>query len=333
MEEYLKFQPMLIYVGKNLEFLQGGPLEERIQAVRRHLVREMGVVLPGVRVIINPTLDPDEYEIRLRELEVGWGRLHGKSWLVLGTKEKLKILPGLAVDEPVYGKPGKWMTAEQASRVTGKEFETQDPAGVLARHLHEAAIKNLSNLIDPDSVKVLLVGVAQSEPNLVKEVWPRLGESLRVLRNLLEEQIPIRDMDTILSALADAPDVDPDVISERIRRRLAKPVYSKQIITGSLKAVRLDATVEKLLEESTHRSPAGAVFVKLAPAQTAALVGQITALTRGNDSFVLLCSDENRLSLHRILGNKFPFAAVVGVSELKPAQEVQTLGTLSLGNP
>lgn len=251
----LAFEPLAMDVGSDLVDLvdpsQGGKLWGRMSLVRRHLARELGVVVPPVKLGDDARLKPDGYLIRVREAPVARARVKPGHVLALGPEKTLKKLCKDIVAEPTYGRPAVWLEEGRVAEAEALECLVFDVVSVLATHLTDVVRRHAGSLLGLDEVRELL-GLL-NRPTLVNEVvGPRVGlVTLRtILRNLLDERVPIRDLALILETLADhaAPERSASDLTELVRQALG-PIICRDYVNadGEICAVIIEPEQEDQL--------------------------------------------------------------------------------------
>jgi flagellar biosynthesis protein FlhA len=201
---------------------QGGTLLTRVRAIRRQIAQETGVIVAAVRVADNLQLGPRGYSILIKGVEVARGELYAERLLAINPGSASRPLEGVQTQEPAFGLPAVWISTEHRDGATSSGYTVVDPTTALSTHLSETIRSFLPDLLSRQQVKEMVDAVAQTSPKLVEELVPKLvslGEIQRVLRQLLRERVPVRDLVTILEAIADAASVtkDVDAITEAVR--------------------------------------------------------------------------------------------------------------------
>src|SRR5690606_16656063 len=184
----------------------GGDLLERIRLLRKQAALELGILIPPIRIRDDVRLGAEEYVIRLRGSEIARGEVLSRRLLALGTGGVLQPVDGIATSDPSFGMPAVWITPEDRITAEANGYVVVEPSTVVATHLMETLKKHAADLLGRQDVQEMIDALKRSYPALVEEVIPArvsLGVLHRVLQRLLREQVPIRDMVTILEALAD----------------------------------------------------------------------------------------------------------------------------------
>ena len=226
-------EPLGIEVGYALVSLvdekQGGTLLSRVRSIRRQIASETGLVVPSVHIADNLQLGPRTYSILLKGVEVARGELYPDRLLAINPGTAASNLEGTATREPAFGLPATWISTEQRDRASAAGYTVVDPTTALSTHLSEIIRNFLPDLLTRQQTKEMVDRVAQTSPKLVEELVPKalsLGEIQRVLRQLLRERVPVRDLTTILESVADIAAVtkDLDALTEGVRASLGRAI-------------------------------------------------------------------------------------------------------------
>ncbi len=246
-----------IEVGRDLLHLvdpqRGAALLERIGAVRRHLALDLGFIMGGVRFCDNLKVKRNTYSIFYRGVSVGSGEIEPDCVLVIGAAAKLSKLKGVRCKDPTYGMPGVWVPAAERLDVEAHGFQVFDPVSVVATHLTETVKVHAGGLLGLDDVKRLLDYVRNDHPVLVDTAIPgclSLVELWQVLRGLLQERVPIRDLALILESIVLLPNRDVTVENAMAAARVGlRFQISKEYVndSGEIGGVVLDAQINERL--------------------------------------------------------------------------------------
>jgi flagellar biosynthesis protein FlhA len=330
--------PLSIEVGYALVPLvdekQGGTLLSRVRAIRRQIGTETGMVVPPVHVADNLQLPPRAYAILVKGVEVARGELLVDRLLAINSGSVAATLQGTVAREPAFGLPAVWITHDQRERATQAGYTVVDPTTALSTHLSETVRTFLPDLLSRQHTKELIDRVAQTSPKLVEELVPKLasvGDIQRVLRQLLRERVSIRDLTTILEAIADAAAVskDPEQMAEAVRaaigRSICRPYQNEK---GEVPAIALAPALEQRLLASVVKTDQGAMLA-LEPAQAQHLAGRIAeVLTSAVAQPVLLCTPALRPHLWRLFARVLPHLGVLSHNEIPPQLQVAAVATI-----
>jgi flagellar biosynthesis protein FlhA len=330
--------PLSVEVGYALVSLvdekQGGSLLSRVRAIRRQIATETGVVVAPVRITDNLQLGPRGYSILVKGIEVARGELYPERLLAINPGTASRPLDGVQTNEPAFGLPAVWIGGDARDGATAAGFTVVDPTTALSTHLSETIRSFLPDLLSRQQVKEMVDAVAQVSPKLVEELVPKLvslGDLQRVLRQLLRERVAVRDLVTILEAVADAASVtkDVDAITEAVRasigRAICKPYQNDK---GELTVIGVAPTLEEKLMSSLVRTEQGAVLA-LDPQQAQSIASRIArAVEQAMAQPVLLCSPALRPHLWRLFARVLPHLGVLSHAEVPTHVHVVPVATL-----
>ncbi len=233
LESVVAVEPLSIEVGYALVSIvdekQGGTLLARVRAIRRQIAAETGMVVPSVHVADNLQLGPRTYAILVKGVEVARGELFADRLLAINPGTASLPLEGTATREPAFGLPATWIAVEARDRASAAGYTVVDPTTALSTHLSETMRTFLPDLLTRQQTKEMVDRVAETSPKLVEELVPKVmavGDVQRVLRQLLRERVPVRDLTTILESVADiaATTKDPDAMTEGVRTALGRAI-------------------------------------------------------------------------------------------------------------
>lgn len=321
--------PLAIEVGYALvpmvDEKQGGLLLNRIRGIRRQIAADNGIVVPAVRVTDNLQLGPRTYAIALRGVEVARGELFPDRLLAVNPGQVTEDLPGTRTQEPAFGLPAIWISGEQRDAALRAGYTVVDPTTAISTHLSETIRMYLPELLTRQQTKELIDRVAETSPRLVEEVIPKIlstGDVQRVLRQLLRERVPVRDMTAIVEALAETAAVtkDLDALTESARAVLGRAICrTYQTEAGDLRAITIAPMLEDKLLASLTKTDRGPVLA-VEPGQARAMASRLGELLANEVAQpVLLCSAALRPHLWRLLSRALPQLGVLAHSEV-PAQ-------------
>ena len=337
-ESVAPVDPISIEVGYALVSIvdekQGGTLLTRVRAIRRQIATETGVVVAPVRIADNLQLGPRGYSILIKGVEVARGELHAERLLAINPGTATRTLEGVQTKEPAFGLPATWVSTDQRESAAAAGYTVVDATTALSTHLSETIRTFLPDLLSRQQVKEMLDTVAQASPKLVEELIPKIvsvGEVQRVLRQLLRERVAIRDLVTILEALADVAAVtkDADAVTEAVRSAMGRTICrSYQNERGELTVIGVAAALEERLMASLVKTEQGAVLA-VDPQQAQSIAGRIAkALEQAVAQPVLLCSPALRPHLYRMFSRVLPHLGVLSHAEVPPHIHVVPVATL-----
>jgi len=338
LESAIAIDPLGVEVGYALIALvdekQGGTLLGRIRAIRKQIANDTGMVVPPVHVADNLQLGPRTYAILVKGVEVARGDLFPDRVLAINPGTASGAIDGSPTREPAFGLPAWWISLDQRERASASGYTVVDPTTALSTHLSEVIRSFLPDLLGRQQTKEMIDRLAQFAPKLVDELVPKLvstGDVQRVLRNLLRERVPIRDLTTILEAMADAAahTKDADAMTEQVRSALGRAICrTYQTDKGELPTISLAPSLEERLMQSVVRTDQGAVLA-LDPAEAQTLASRIArALETAVAQPVLLCSPALRPHLWRLFSRVLPQVGVLSHSEVPPHVRVAPVAVL-----
>ncbi len=331
--------PLGVEVGYALVSLvdetRGGTLLNRVRAIRRQIATETGLLVPPVHVSDNLQLGPRVYTILVKGVEVARGELYTDRLLAINPGTVTQAVEGIAAREPAFGLPAVWVAQDRRDQALAAGYTVVDPTTAVSTHLSEVIRTFLPDLLTRQQTKDMIDRVGETAPKLVEELVPKIlsvGDVQRVLKQLLRERVPVRDLMTILEALADAATVskDPDVHVESVRAALGRSICrTYQSETGELGVLSLSPTLEDTLVASLTRTDRGTVLA-LDPNRAQALASRLGEALATEDLAqpVLLCSPMLRPHLWRLFSRALPHVAVLSHAEIPAQVRVVSVATL-----
>jgi len=344
--ELLAVEPLELEVGFALvpliDVAKGAELPGRVTALRKQLAGDLGIVLPSVHLRDNLRLDANAYRVLLRGLEIGKGLAHADRLMALDPSGKPPAVEGLRGQDPAFGLPAVWVLPADRGRAEAAGLTLVDAPSVVTTHLAELLRRNAHELVGRQEAQDLLALIGKEAPKLVEDVVPgtvSLGEIVRVLRALLKEGISIRDLRTILEAVADAAPRSKETpwLVEQARRRLARQITARVATAeGVVKAITLDRATEDALRHGLGASdgePALAPDVETARRLIASLESHGARLASSGLPVVLLAPPDLRRPLFEFASRFVPDLWVVAARELVPGTTVEPAGLLQAAPP
>lgn len=342
-EELLTVDRLGIEIGYRLiglvEAGRHGGLLDHIRSVRRQFATGLGMVIPPIRVRDNVQLDPNVYRILLGGQEIARGELRVGHYLAMDPGGMAGPIGGIETVEPAFGLPARWINESDKDRAELQGYTVIDAPSVLVTHLTEVLKKVAGELLSRDDVKSLVDNLKKTSPAVVDELIPgqlTLGQVQRILSGLLREQVPIRNLQTILEALADAciDTKDPQKLTEHVRTRLARTIVEPHLDpAGTLHAAFLDPELERNLadalagNEGLGNLPQG--FLGRFVDRTAEALAQMAK--QGRDP-VLITRATLRPFLAEAVSGVIPNAAVLSYQETAPARKVESVQRIAVTN-
>ena len=336
----LAYDPMELEIGFGLiplvDVSQGGDLLERITMIRRHAARELGIVVPPIRVRDNLQLKPSEYIVKIYGLEVARSEIMVARLLAMNPGTATGEIEGVETTEPAFNLPALWIAESARGDAEMAGYTVIDPTSVVATHITEIIKSHAPDLLGRQETSALLDNVKQHYPVVVDELVPSLltvGEVQRVLQNLLRERIPIRNLLLILENLADSARVSKDIdfLTERVRAAMGRHICAEYAENGLLSVITVDPRLETLLGEAVRRGEDA--YALLDPATVgriyASLTRQMQTAQQTGLAPIVLCSPSVRLALKRLTEQAAPQLVVLSYSEIAPGLRVESIGQIS----
>lgn len=317
---------------------QGGDLLDRVVMIRRQLALELGMIVPIIRLRDNIQLAPNEYQIKIKGVEVARGELMLDNYLAMNPGLVEEELDGIKTTEPAFGLPAIWVTEGQRDKAEMLGYTVVDSPSIIATHLTEIIKKHAHELTGRQEVQVLIDNIKQNYPVIVDELIPKLmtvGEVQKVLANLLKEGISIRDMVTILETLADyAPAThDTDMLTEYVRQAMGRAISKKFFTDAKSSVITLDPKLEQIILDSLQKSETGS-YLTLEPSVANTILGslskQVQKLVQLGQQPIVLASPVVRLYFKKLADQSIPGIVVLSYNELDPGLEIQSIGVVSV---
>ncbi len=339
-EDLLGLEPLAIEVGIDLLYLvdeaRGGDLVERIQRIRNQFAQDLGVVLPSVHLRDDMRLEGGTYRILLRGEEVGTGTIHARQHLAIDPGDASGKLKGIPGTDPVFGLPAFWIPQSQVLRAQAKGYTVVDVATVLTTHLTELLHLYAHELYDTSQLVRTLERARQDSPRLVDDLVPdQLNRQalLKVFRNLLREGVSVRDVGSILEALAEyAPKTkDPDILTEFVRQRLARHITRRfSDDDGRIHYLALGGDAEDAVSRGLQGDN-GSMNLVMDPDQVRQLLEQIKLKSEtfaGPGQLVVLCPPLARGPFRRLAERVVPRVPVLSPNELQAGARLEKVGVI-----
>lgn len=344
-EEFLKVDVLEVEIGYGLiplvDSAQGGDILDRISLIRRQLASDLGLIVPPIRIRDNIHLKPNEYQVKIKGVPISSFELMRGYLLAIPQPQATTDVEGIETSEPAFGLKAKWIAAEGVESTEIEGYTLVEPPAVLATHLTEIIKNNAFEILSRQDTQNLLEILKQDYPAVVDEVVPELlpiGAVQKVLQNLLKERIPIKDLLTIMEALADYghSTKDPEILTEYVRHSLARAIcYLYKNEKDAIQVTTCDPKLEQTIAENTKSTRHG-LNVVLPPEVTeriiASMKSAIDSMVTNNLNPIILCSPNVRLPLRRMVESVLPQAIILSYNEIIPDTEVYSVGTIGIGD-
>jgi flagellar biosynthesis protein FlhA len=316
----------------------GGDLLDRVIMIRRQCAVDLGIIIPSIRMRDNVRLGPNEYRVLIKGSEVAKGEVMPDHYLAINTDGVEETITGIETTEPTFGLPALWITKKQRERAELLGYTTIDPLSVITTHLMEVIKQHSSELIDRQQVKMLIDNLAQQQPTLVEEVVPKMftyGDIQKILVRLLRENVPIKDMTTIIETLADYGSItkNPDDLTEYVRQNLSRVITQRFFSDDDILIVALDSKVEQIILEKTKLLDTGTVTI-LEPEQLQGIYKSTKeiidkASTQGK-RVVVITAPVTRAKFKKIIEQVAPGLTVLSYAEVEPTKQLQIESIIKL---
>ena len=321
-----------------VDISQGGDLLDRVVMIRRQCALDMGIIVPAIRLRDNIQLGSNSYMIKLKGVEIARGEVMADHLLALSSGEVEEEIYGIPTVEPTFGLPALWIPKSDREEAEILGYSTVDPPSVIATHLTEIIKRYGHELLNRQQVQTLMDNLRKAQPALVDEVVPKLfslGEIQKILASLLSENVPIRDIATIIETLGDYGTVtrDSDMLTEYVRQALRRSISKRFIPDDVAYAITLDPSLEQLIIDSTKQSEHGA-YLAIEPVQVHSIFDKLRSIienmkNRGRTP-VILTSPLVRRQFRKISEQISPELAVLSYNEIESNVEVYAEGVVRL---
>ena len=344
-EHLLTIDPLELEVGYGLIALvdreQGGKFLDRVRSIRRQFAVEMGMVIPPIHIRDNLQLNSSEYQILLKGVKIAGAELMVNHYLAMDPGDATRKIEGIETKEPAFNIPACWIPEARKEEAKLSGYTVVDDATIMATHLTEILRKHASELLGRQEVQNLLDNLSKSYPKAVEELVPNLlslGSVQKVLQNLLEERISIRDLLTIVETLADCAPLtkDPDLLTEYVRNKMSRSIISPHIgEDGYLKLITMSQDVEDILLKGIQKTEHGS-YLSVDPNIADSIISSIKkeaekAMSK-NIQPILLTTPVIRRHLRKMLEYFVPSLMVLSQSELLNDIGFKAIGKVKLSH-
>lgn len=330
--------PLLIEVGYGLipliEDATRGALVSRITGIRKQVSRDLGFIVPQVRIRDNLSLMPSAYRITIAGVIAAEDQvINGKLLAIQGANSNV-VLPGQTVKDPTFGLDAVWIDPSDKPRALAADYTVVDAGTVIATHLHQLLMQRGADLLGQDDVQEIIDHFAKSAPNLVQGVVPKivsLPQLTQVLKSLVGEQIPISDMKRILEAVSGAKGRETDDLIEAARIALG-PILIQRISSPKeeLPIVTLDTGLEQLMIQNAKQNGAmgNAIEPGLARKLIEAFEEQSTLLAKTGKTLVVVTTPILRRELASLVRQAAPDGLVLSFKELPETKRINVVAVI-----
>jgi flagellar biosynthesis protein FlhA len=338
----LQIDPIALEIGYNLIPLvdpdQGGDLLERVTMIRRQSAIELGLIFPPIRIRDNMKLEPNNYSVKIKGVEVGKGEIKMGKYLAMNPGTVEDKLEGEETVEPAFGLPAIWIDEENREKAERLGYTVVDAPSVIATHLTEVIKSYASEVLGRQDVQTLVNSLSTDYSAVVKEVkdaGATIGDIQKVLKGLLKEGVSIRDLVSILETIADYfPTVkDHDELIELVRQALSRQICQQYIDREKkMPVITLSKEVEEEIKNAIVETERGKRFA-MEPSSQKKLLEKITEegskIRQRGLRPVFLTSPEVRALFRNIVSNVIPNAAVLSSFEIVPDIRLEAVGSIT----
>ena len=344
-EQLLYVERLGIEIGYNIiqladQNLSGGILE-RINILRKELARELGFIVPPIRLRDNLQLEANSYLIKIKGQQIATSELYPDCFLALDSGGVTEEVAGIKVIDPTFGMPGVWITKDQKDFAEANGYTLVDTVSVLITHLSEIIKTHAHEIISREDIQKLVDNLNNENPAIVKEVVPNLlslGGIHEILKNLLRERVSVRDLVTVLETVGDYATTckDTELLTEYVRQSLSRTICQKFISKDSkIYVVSVDPVLDQNITNSIHKSEAGS-FLALDPVLAQKFVDKILSVVRESLSMsyeiVLLSSSNTRMHIRKLVEHLLPTVPVISYKEIPFGVQIETVGIINVEN-
>ena len=317
---------------------QGGDLLDRVVMIRRQIALELGAVVPIIRLRDNIQLNPNQYVIKIKGIQVSEGEILFDHYMAMNPGYVEEEITGIPTFEPSFHLPAIWITESQRERAESLGYTVVDPPSIIATHLTEVIRQHIAELLTRQDVQNLINNIKDNNSTLIDELVPKLKgieEIQKVLQNLLEEGISIRDLVTILETLADHAAVtrDPDILTEYARQGLKRAISSKYFTVGEVtNVVTVDPAIEQEIMNSVKNTEQGS-YLSLDPERSKKIVealgNELKKLEDMGKNPIVITSPIVRMYFRNLAKDYYKDIIVISYNEVESNVELQSVGMVT----
>ena len=317
---------------------KNGELLGRIRSLRKQFALDMGFIVPPVHIKDNLQLKPNEYRIALKGISIATGEVMPDYFLAMDPGSVTETIHGIATTDPAFGLPAIWISSDQKERAEVAGYTVVDCPTVMATHVSEVIRQHSHELLGRQETQSLVDNVAKAYPKLVEDLIPAtvsLGTVMRVLQNLLREDVSIRDLRTILETIADwAPSTsNPMLLTEYVRQAMARALCAPFTDgNDTMQVMTIAPELENELTEAVEYKN-NELFFSLDPTRAQKLLTNIGEKINRHPEIqrpVLLCTPAIRPHLQRLIERYYPNMAVISHGEITPNLKIRSIDSVSI---
>ncbi len=320
---------------------QGGDLLDRVVMIRRQIALELGTVVPIIRLRDNIQLNPNQYIIKIKGIQVSEGEILFDHYMAMNPGYVEEEITGIPTFEPSFHLPAIWISESQRERAESMGYTVVDPPSIIATHLTQVIREHIAELLSRQDTQNLINNIKEPNPTLIEELVPKMlgvGEIQKVLQNLLNEGISIRDLLTIFETLADYATTtrDTDILTEYVRQALKRAISSKFFPNNETTSViTLDPMLEQKIMGSVKQTETGA-YLNLDPDTTKMIMKSVESESKKLEdmgrSVIVITSPIVRIYFKRLTEEYYKDLIVVSYNEVESSVELQSVGMISIND-
>ena len=314
---------------------QGGDLLDRVVMIRRQVALELGAVVPIIRLRDNIQLNPNQYVIKIKGIQVSEGEILFDHYMAMNPGYVEEEITGIPTFEPSFHLPAIWITESQRERAESLGYTVVDPPSIIATHLTEVIRQHIAELLTRQDVQNLINNIKDNNTALIDELLG-IGDIQKVLQNLLSEGISIRDLVTIFETLADHASVtrDTDILTEYVRQSLKRAISGKYFSPNEVtNVVTLDPAVEQDIMGAVKNTEQGS-YLTLDPDETNKIVKslgeELKKLEDLGKNPIVITSPIVRLYFKKLVSDYYKDVIVISYNEVEPNVELQSVGMVTV---
>ena len=322
-----------------VESNQSGDLLERIVSIRKQFALEFGIVVPSIHIRDNLQLNPGEYRLLIKGNKVAGGTLRADCLLAMDPGNVVTRIEGIPTKEPAFGLDAIWIGKAMKEEAELAGYTVVDLPTVMATHITEVIRTHAAEMFGRQEADSLIENLKKQYPKIVEDLIPNilpLGAVVRVLQNLLHEQVSIRDLRTIFETLADegTKSKDPEVLTEQVRRSLARAITRKYISDdGQIQVITLGRHLEELVANSLLQTEQGVQLV-MDPHSAQEMIEHIAQTIEAHPEIasqpILLTSPTARRHIYKLTSRFIPQLIVLAHTDLTPDVHISSVGQVDL---
>ncbi len=316
----------------------GGNFLDRVVMFRKQYAMEMGIVVPPVQLKDSGQINPNQYSICIKGEEVAKGDILVDHFLGLAPSEEEDTIDGIDTIEPAFGISAKWISEDKKVKAELLGYTLIDPVSVIITHLSEVIKEHAYELLNRSEINNMLENLKKVNEAIVSDtigVSISVGELQKVLCRLLQEQVPVRDLETILETLGDygSKIKDTDMLTEYVRQSLKRTISHKFAEADQLKVISLDAKVENLIMGSVKKMDNGSYLALDQESIQKIVISSTNQIDKIRDlvpSPVILTSPIVRIYFKKLIDQFCPNVNVLSFNEIDSNIQIQALGTIEI---